>query len=357
MSRVGQKSGSALRAALLAAGLGLACAGGALAQDFEAGLAAFRSGKMQAAHDIWLPLAEAGDPSAQFSLGKLYEKGDGPIPEDPAKAVAWYKLAAASGLPQAQNDLAMMYAQGRGGPVDLDQAVALWRQAAAQGYPWAQFNLGIALFRGQGAPPDQTAAVEWFRRAAEAGLAEAQFILGQLSQTGLVVVQSQRQALHWYRLAAAQGHRQAAEQAEILAQAGVTVESEPAPEADPAVEVAVDAATPPKPKPAAPVTAASETPTEAPAIPTTDRIEGDFHLWLASAESEDEAARIWQSTKARHPDALADQPAQIARQELDGASAFYRVMVGPLPSRQAAERACATLKAQDPSTFCMIRTN
>ena len=85
--------------------------------------------------------------------------------------------------------------------------------------------------------------------------------------------------------------------------------------------------------------------------------EGAYHLWLASAQSEDEAARIWRDTKARHPEALADRPARIARQQLEGAAAFYRVMVGPLPSRQAAEQACAALWAQDPSTFCMIRTN
>ena len=180
------------RAALLAAGLCLACAGAAAsADDFEAGLAAFRAGHIQTAHDIWLPLAQAGDVSAQYSLGKLYEKGDGVVSEDFVKAVSWYKLAAAQGLPQAQNDLALMYAQGRGGPADLEQATKLWRQAAEQNYPWAQFNLGIALFRGQGVAPDQAAAAVWFERAAEAGLAEAQFILGQLSQTGLVLEQSQ----------------------------------------------------------------------------------------------------------------------------------------------------------------------
>ena len=44
-------------------------------QDFETGLAAAGSGAYETALKEWLPLAENGDPSAQFNIGVMYENG------------------------------------------------------------------------------------------------------------------------------------------------------------------------------------------------------------------------------------------------------------------------------------------
>ena len=40
--------------------------------------------------------AEAGDASAQFNLGVMYDNGEG-VPEDDAEAVRWYRMAAEQG--------------------------------------------------------------------------------------------------------------------------------------------------------------------------------------------------------------------------------------------------------------------
>ena len=168
------------RSALVLALVLVVCGGPIRAESFEDGLRAFRAGEPGRAHDIWLPLAGEGDAAAQYSLGKLFEHGEGPIHQDLTKAVHWYKSAAAQGLPAAQNNLALMYAQGRGVSGDLGRAIQLWRAAADRSYPWAQYNLGLAYFRGQGVAIDQSEAAVWFRRAADGGLAEAQFIIGQL---------------------------------------------------------------------------------------------------------------------------------------------------------------------------------
>ena len=51
------------------------------AQDFDKGLAAAEAGDYATALQEWTPLAEAGDANAQFSLGFMYQYGQG-VPQD-----------------------------------------------------------------------------------------------------------------------------------------------------------------------------------------------------------------------------------------------------------------------------------
>ena len=87
---------------------------GAQAQPgFEDGLLAYHRGDHQAAMEIWRPLAEQGHAPAQYSLGLLYYRGEGVLP-DPKRAAKWYHKAADQGDPDAQLNLGLMYAQGDG---------------------------------------------------------------------------------------------------------------------------------------------------------------------------------------------------------------------------------------------------
>ena len=54
------------------------------------------------------PLAERGDPDAQYSLANLYRDGRG-VPRDDDKAAAWYQRAAEGGSWSAAFDLGMLY--------------------------------------------------------------------------------------------------------------------------------------------------------------------------------------------------------------------------------------------------------
>lgn len=100
--------------------------------DYDAGAAAYQSGDFRAAMTEWLPLAEAGDPVAQNSVGALYDHGLG-VDEDDAEAARWYQMAADQGLPLAMRNLAGMYAGGYGLPYDKDQAIHWYEQAAQLG--------------------------------------------------------------------------------------------------------------------------------------------------------------------------------------------------------------------------------
>jgi TPR repeat protein len=81
------------------------------------------------AEQLYRPLAERGDASAQHNLGKMYLNG---VPSDPVAAAKWLRLAADQGHSGAQFYLGNMYADGRGVPTDYVQAY-MWLELSEQG--------------------------------------------------------------------------------------------------------------------------------------------------------------------------------------------------------------------------------
>ena len=72
----------------------------------------------------WKPLAEGGDPFAQYNLGVMYNNGWGVL-QDYKTAVKLYRLAAEQGSAFAQSSLGVMYYNGRG--VSQDNTIAhMW---------------------------------------------------------------------------------------------------------------------------------------------------------------------------------------------------------------------------------------
>ena len=100
--------------------------------DYQSGVDAYYKGDFRAAYDAWLPLAEAGDPIAQNSLGALYDHGLG-VTEDNAEAARWYEMAAQQGFPLAMRNMGNQYATGHGVPFDLEAAKQWYERAAAAG--------------------------------------------------------------------------------------------------------------------------------------------------------------------------------------------------------------------------------
>ncbi|MAI49794.1 MAG: hypothetical protein CMM16_04410, partial [Rhodospirillaceae bacterium] len=115
----------------------------AFSADFLKGLNAYRVGDYTTAMHQWKPLAENRGFSsyfyskrdvinAQYNLGVMYANGRG-VPKDDETAVKWYTLAAKQGLTSAQYNLGVMYANGRGVPKDDETAVKWYTLAAKQG--------------------------------------------------------------------------------------------------------------------------------------------------------------------------------------------------------------------------------
>ncbi|NNG06073.1 MAG: sel1 repeat family protein [Inquilinus sp.] len=97
------------------------------------GLAAYDQGDYRAALAEWLPLAEAGNATAQGLVGLLYRGVPG-IPADPAASARWYRSAAEQGNVSAQYNTGLNLAEGRGVPRD-PVAAFMWLDLAAAGQP------------------------------------------------------------------------------------------------------------------------------------------------------------------------------------------------------------------------------
>ncbi len=148
--------------------------------------------------------ADSGDADAQLNLGLMYANGKG-VPKDVAKAVEWYQKAAAQGNAKAQFNLGVAYANGAGVPKDVAKAMEWYQKAAARGHARAQRILWLMYRSGIGVPKDDAKAVEWLQKEAAQGGANAQAVLGTVYRTGEGVPKDYAKAVEWYQKAAAQG--------------------------------------------------------------------------------------------------------------------------------------------------------
>lgn len=127
-----------MRRAVLSLILLLGLAEPSWAIGFEDGLLAYHRGDLAEALKIWEPLAKQGDPSAQYSLGLMYYRGEG-VNLDPHEAAHWYHKAADQGDPDAQLNLGLLYAMGEGVKRNYVQAFK-WFSLAYWGYPPGEYR-------------------------------------------------------------------------------------------------------------------------------------------------------------------------------------------------------------------------
>lgn len=130
----------------------------------EDGLTAYRGGDYGKAVELWRPLAENGDPIAQYRLGALYAEGKGVVRDD-ATAMMWFQRSADQGNAEAQYNVGASYAEGLGVARDDGQAAKWFRRAAEQGMAFAQINLGLLYAAGRGVPQNNVEAMKWLTLA------------------------------------------------------------------------------------------------------------------------------------------------------------------------------------------------
>jgi TonB family protein len=117
------------RAAIFALALALPAAP-LIAADIDDGQAAYDTGDYATALKIWQPIAEQGNARAQNNLGVMFENGKG-VAQDTSAAVKWYRLAAAQGYGGAEYNLGLIYAIGRGGVPHDPLRAYMWFSIAA----------------------------------------------------------------------------------------------------------------------------------------------------------------------------------------------------------------------------------
>jgi peptidoglycan hydrolase-like protein with peptidoglycan-binding domain len=110
--------------------------------------------------------ADAGSPTAAFTMGVLCERGIA-VERDSTKAAEWYRKAVAGNVPAAKHNLALMLRDGKGVPQDGPKAVELLRAAARQGMTASMFTLADMYERGGAVLKDPAAALAWYAIANE----------------------------------------------------------------------------------------------------------------------------------------------------------------------------------------------
>lgn len=191
--------------------------------DVSSAWHAYLAGHYQAALGELRPLAEAGDPEAQYDMGALYSDGLA-VARSYRTAAHWFERAAEQGHARAQFSLGFLYYHGAGvnpaeDPVARDAtAAARWLVPAAEsGRAMAQLLLGRLYRTGKGVPQDEDAALRWCLAAAEQDAAAAQYEAGVMLSARWRGKDSYIEAYKWLRLAAAKRYPDAAENLALLA--------------------------------------------------------------------------------------------------------------------------------------------
>jgi cell division protein FtsN len=328
-------------AASLAAGLGMAAAAQA---DVKSGIEAWQRGDFAAAVAEWRPLADRGDADAQYNLGQAYKLGRG-VPADLHIAQTWFEKAAQQGHPQAARNLGIILFQTG----EQKRSIPWLRMAADADDAQAEYVLGTALFNGDVAGEDWVRAYALMSRAAAQGFPPAAANLQKMDQ--FVPEAQRRQGL---ALAQQIERTNGSRPVRVPGQPGPrtvlppnTALASTLPASPPARAGHAQAA--PAPAPAVtlhrgpPATVAVHHNAPPPAVTAAPAAaEGRWRIQLGAFSSPAGAHRAWEGMKGRLNGL---QPSFAA------AGAVTRLQAGPLPSRAAAEHACAAAKAAGSACF------
>ncbi|MCS7183516.1 MAG: sel1 repeat family protein [Thermoanaerobaculum sp.] len=180
-----------------------------LGSPWEQARTALMNNDFARAQTLLRPLAEGGDPQAQFLLGHLLELGLGGQ-ANPREAVSWWEKASGQGHVESTFRLGLAYLDGRGVDPDPRRGVELLRQAANLLYHPAEAALGKALLLQALGPGHVPEGLRWLACAAEAGDREAAELVGTALALGTEeTVPEPERAIKYLRLAQRLGSAEA----------------------------------------------------------------------------------------------------------------------------------------------------
>jgi len=137
---------------------------GEVRADIARGVDLFERGRYDEAAIVLEPLAEAGDPAAQYLLGVMYLN----LMVEPTEentALRLIQAAAEAGHMPAQTELARMYRAGDGVEQDFTKMMGWYQRAAEQGDVGAQLFVADGFGYGYGVAPDLVEAYKWYEIA------------------------------------------------------------------------------------------------------------------------------------------------------------------------------------------------
>ena len=141
--------------------------------------------------------------SALDKIGRLYASGKG-VEKSTTTAAEYFKKAGAHGYPSAYADLGKM-CLAQSVSVGADDAVSWLEKSVAAGFPGAGITLGLMYASGKGVPVNEEKAYQWFLKAAQAGIRGGQEEAADRLLEGRGVAKDETAALGFYEQAAQSG--------------------------------------------------------------------------------------------------------------------------------------------------------
>ena len=160
--------------------------------------------------------AQSGDPAAQFDLAVRYAEGRGGE-QNYEMAAQWFGKAAEQGLAVAEYRLATLYERGLGVTQDVARAKNLYQRAAEKGNTRAMHNLGVLAVESPDGKPNYTSAALWFGKAAEYGVRDSQYNFAVLLARGLGLPKDLVRSYTWFAIVASEGDADAAKKRDEVA--------------------------------------------------------------------------------------------------------------------------------------------
>lgn len=314
--------------------------------DVKTGVDAWQQGDYAKAISEWRPLAQTGDPDAQFNLGQAYKLGRG-VPADLPTAIDWYRKATQQGHTRAEDNLGLlMFQQG-----DRSGALPYLQHASMRGEPRAQYIVATTLFNGDLIGKDWVRAYALMTRASASGLPQATESLTQMDK---FIPEDQRKQ----GLAMAANLEKSEKNSTTLAAASPAPTTRapvrPSPSAVrttelPASTIKQPALTPVSSPKAAPQQVAAAKPQPAPkpapkATPAAATIpapaaSGGWRVQLGAFGEEGRARGLWSQLTGKVSGLSAYQPYLVK------AGTITRLQAGPIASSADATRLCSRIKA------------
>ena len=128
------------------------------------GIAAFEAKEFRRALQLLQPLAEGGNPEAQYRIAVQFQAGLGVVP-NPVQAYRWMREAASHDHGLALHGLGIMYLYGECVEKDEREAAVWLQRGADQGLPGSMAALAGMYEQGLGVEKDPARAKELYAAA------------------------------------------------------------------------------------------------------------------------------------------------------------------------------------------------
>ena len=132
--------------------------------DLASGIAAFEAKEFRRAMQLLSPLAEQGEPEAQFRVAVMYQNGLGAVRNEP-NAFHWMRAAAEQAHGLAQHAMGVMYLYGECVEKNETTAAGWFFRAAEQKLPGAMAALAMMYGQGVGVEKDLARAQQLYELA------------------------------------------------------------------------------------------------------------------------------------------------------------------------------------------------